>query len=201
MLTGENILAGLVTGLAAGIQPGPLAALVVREASRHGFAAGARVAFAPMLSDGPIVLGVMALQRYYNGRNWPLSLLAWCGAFYCLWLAWQTLRLDFNHVPEALPAHRTLGQAVMVNLLNPNPYIFWLTVGAAYMTRGGALAVTAFVFSFLTAIVSTKIGVAWLVARASTRRLPKTGVWIGRALALALIVFALRLFHQGLTVT
>jgi threonine/homoserine/homoserine lactone efflux protein len=199
MLTGENILAGMVLGVAAGIQPGPLAALVVREASRYGFAAGARVAFAPVLSDGPIVLLAVAVQRYFSGLNFPFAIFALCAAFYCLWLAWQTWRLDFNQVPGTSPSDRSFGQAVIVNLLNPNPYIFWLTVGAAYICNRGPLAGAGFVVAFLLAIVGTKIFLAWVIARASRQWPPQTGIWISRALALALIVFALRLFHQAWT--
>lgn len=50
-----ELLAGLSIGLAAGISPGPLQALVVTSTLRGGFGAGWRVAAAPLLTDVPIV--------------------------------------------------------------------------------------------------------------------------------------------------
>lgn len=185
---------GLILGVSAGLQPGPLAALVVRAAARGGFAAGARVAFAPLLTDGPVILLTVLLLRPMREYGVVLSALAVCGAGYCLWLARETWRPGAATAADTstqVPAG-SLREAVVVNLLNPNPYLFWLTVGGAWLGRGGAADGAAFVVAFMVGIVGTKVAVAWVAARARTGggRVPP---WIARSLALALVVFAVQM--------
>ncbi|MCG3145531.1 MAG: hypothetical protein HONDAALG_03148 [Gammaproteobacteria bacterium] len=188
------LTAGLVLGVSAGLQPGPLTALVVRAAARGGFAAAARVAFAPLLTDGPIILVAVLLLRPMREYGAVLSALAVGGAAYCLWLARETWRL--GAAPAAAADTRapagSLREAVVVNLLNPNPYLFWLTAGGAWLGRGGAADGAVFVAAFMVGIVGTKVAVAWVAARARTGggRVPP---WIARALALALVVFAVQM--------
>ena len=57
-----ELLAGLSIGLAAGLAPGPLQALILTATLQRGFGAGWRVAVAPLLTDAPIVaLSVLAV--------------------------------------------------------------------------------------------------------------------------------------------
>ncbi|MCG3201354.1 MAG: hypothetical protein NFCOHLIN_01220 [Gammaproteobacteria bacterium] len=188
-----NLTAGLVLGLSAGLQPGPLAALVVRAAVQGGFAAGARAAFAPLLSDGPIILVAVLLLRPMRGYGTVLSALALCGAAYCLWLAWETWRLgNMPSVRGPAPAD-SLREAVLVNLLNPNPYLFWLTVGGAWLGRGGGAEGAAFVAAFMSGIIGTKLAMAWMAARTRTAGGGTAPPWIARLLAVALVIFALQI--------
>jgi len=46
----EAFLLGASLGFAAGVSPGPLLAIVLREALRHGAAAGMRAALAPLVT-------------------------------------------------------------------------------------------------------------------------------------------------------
>ena len=55
---------GVVFGLAAGLMPGPLLALVIQQTLRHGPGEGIKVAAAPLLTDLPIVAAALfALDR------------------------------------------------------------------------------------------------------------------------------------------
>ena len=51
----SDTLFGVVFGLAAGLMPGPLLALVIQQTLRHGPGEGIKVAAAPLLTDLPIV--------------------------------------------------------------------------------------------------------------------------------------------------
>lgn len=189
------LTAGLVLGVSAGLQPGPLAALVVRAAARGGFAAGARVAFAPLLTDGPIILVAVLLLRPMRGYGVVLTALAAFAAAYCLWLAWETWRLGVATAvaTDAPTAAESLREAVLVNLLNPNPYLFWLTVGGAWLSRGGAADGAAFVAAFMAGIIGTKLVMAWLAAQTRRARGGRVPPWIARLLAVALVIFAVEL--------
>ncbi|CAA9508743.1 MAG: hypothetical protein AVDCRST_MAG85-2212, partial [uncultured Solirubrobacteraceae bacterium] len=80
----ESLLLGLSLGLGAGLAPGPLLALVVGATLERGFAAGARIAAAPLVSDAPIVaLCVLVLGGLPDEALAALSL---AGAVFVLWL-------------------------------------------------------------------------------------------------------------------
>ena len=49
------LLLGLSLGIGAGVAPGPLLAVVIRATLEGGFAAGARVAVGPLITDLPII--------------------------------------------------------------------------------------------------------------------------------------------------
>lgn len=188
----NHLSAGLVLGLGAGLQPGPLAALVVRAAARGGFAAGARVAFAPLLTDGPIIVLAVLILRPMREHGVVLSALGLCGAVYCLWLARETWRLGSATATAAgarAPAG-SLREAVLVNLLNPNPYLFWLTAGGAWLGRGGAVDGAGFVAAFMAGIIGTKVAMAWMASHAHAGGGRRASPWIARLLALALVIFA-----------
>ncbi len=194
-LTGQ-VLAAFVLGVTAGIQPGPLSALVIREASNKGFAAGAVASFAPMATDLPLILAAVLLLRPLSDYPAALTALSVAGAAYCCWLAWETWTLPALAAAKSAPAAGSFRQAVMVNLLNPNPYVFWFTVGGAYLTRGIAEAVT-FAVVFLVAIVSTKAGIAWVAARALRPASARTRYFVNCALALLLLALAAQLLWRG----
>jgi threonine/homoserine/homoserine lactone efflux protein len=50
------LLLGLSLGIGAGVAPGPLLAVVIRSTLEGGFAAGAKVACGPLVTDLPIIV-------------------------------------------------------------------------------------------------------------------------------------------------
>lgn len=193
-LTG-HALAAFVLGVTAGMQPGPLSALVIREASNKGFAAGAVASFAPMATDLPLILAAVLLLRPLSDYPAAATALSVAGAAYCCWLAWETWTLPALGAAPGASATGSFRQAVMVNLLNPNPYVFWFTVGGAYLTSGIAEAVT-FAGVFLIAIVSTKTGIAWVTARALRPASAQMRRCVNRALTVLLLALAAQLLWR-----
>lgn len=196
------LLSGLSLGLAAGLSPGPMFALVVSQTLRHGLREGVRVAFAPLLSDLPIVL----LSLYAVSRLASLSsALAWLGilgGFLVAWLGIDSLRAARLHLnPAAASAPpRSLSKAVAVNLFNPHVYLFWITVGAPLVLKGfrqTAAAPLAFLAAFYAALIGSKILLATFVSR-SRRILDGSALRVVHfLLALALFVLAAWMIRSG----
>lgn len=131
----EHVLIGAGFAFAAAIQPGPLQAFLLASVARRGWRRTLPAALAPLLSDGPIAaLVLLVLNRL------PAALGRWlqvAGGVLLLWLAWSSFR-QWRGTTAAVvdddggSAPRTLGQAVLVNILNPNPYLGWsLVLGPA----------------------------------------------------------------------
>jgi threonine/homoserine/homoserine lactone efflux protein len=105
---------------------------------RQGWRKTLPMIFAPLLSDGPvIVIVLLALSRM---PDWWLQVLRLAGGLFALYLAAGTFRAwrDFNLQPQIPPAgiRQNLFRAVLVNLLNPGPYLFWSLVTGPLLLSG-----------------------------------------------------------------
>jgi threonine/homoserine/homoserine lactone efflux protein len=130
----EYILIGGGFALAAVLQPGPLQAYLLSSVMQRGWRRTLPACLAPLLSDGPIiVLALLVLTRISTELQ---MILRFGGGLLLLYLAWTSFQ-HWKHgiqqdAAQTESAPRTLLQAVMVNLLNPNPYLAWsLVLGPA----------------------------------------------------------------------
>jgi len=195
-------LSGLTLGLAAGIAPGPLTALVIAETLRHGRGAGLRVAVAPLLTDLPIVIVSVGLLSLLARVEVFLGGVSMVGAGFVTWLGWQSLTaMETPGEGDAAPP-RSLRKGVATNFLNPHPYLFWLSVGAPLTVRaweaGRWTAAAGFIGGFYLCLVGMKVVLAALVDRSRGALRGRGYQWANRLMGLALIVLALLLFRDGL---
>ncbi|MCG2811759.1 MAG: LysE family transporter [Candidatus Aminicenantes bacterium] len=170
---------------AASVQPGPLQAFLLARAAADGWKRTLPAAFAPLLSDGPIAL----LVFFMLGRL-PFAfqrMLRAAGGFFLLYLAWAAFRK--LREPAAASSNkkqyaaRTMLQAAMVNVLNPNPYLAWaLVLGPAVVRawQNGPSNAIALIVAFYGTMVSMLAG--FIILAASARQLGRRGQ---RALAFA----------------
>ncbi|NDJ52609.1 MAG: LysE family transporter [Chloroflexi bacterium] len=187
------LLSGLSLGVVAWI-PGPFQAFIVNRAIQDGWQRTWPAAFAPLLSDGPI----SALMIFLVAQA-PLAVLHGiqiAGGLFVLYLAWGAWQSWDNFRPEAMleaddDVPQSFWQAVLVNLLNPNPYIFWGTVGATILVEGWRVSPWAsvlFLLGFYFVLCGSFIVI--IVVFSSSRRL---GPQLQRVL-LAVSVVGLAIF-------
>ena len=175
---------GLSIGLAAGIGPGPLLILVVTSALQSGWRVGAMVAFAPLVSDILVVIGVLFVLDRLPDR--ALSVLGVVGGLFVIHTGVRTAReartadlarsgQSGQSVHRAL--HQALRRAAMVNLLSPSPWVFWATVLGPMTiatSRKSTWDAVTLVVGFYLGLVGAKLVLAALVA-GQRRRLSPTG--------------------------
>ncbi len=192
----EYLILGGGLGLAAGLQPGPMLAFLLSRAAAAGWRRTLPACFAPLLSDGPIALvSLLLLSRL--GPSFQVVLQA-AGGLLLLYFAAAGFR---QWRRPGLPARdgsapRTVVEAALLNLLNPNPYLGWsLVLGPTLVTAWRESEVNAFAFvaSFYGTMCGTMavfvllVGAAGVLAPASRRTL----ALIGAALLAALGAFLL----------
>ncbi|UCF38774.1 MAG: LysE family translocator, partial [Acidobacteriota bacterium] len=158
---------GITIGLSAGLAPGPLMTLVVSHSLRFGFREGLKVALAPIFSDLPIVGLSIGLTAYLSDFDIGVVVISLAGGIYLCFLAWETAAQSDLSLADEVPIG-SIRKGTLVNLLNPHPYLFWITVGAPLVFRiweqGWHLALF-FVAGFYVCLVGCKIIIAWLVSR------------------------------------
>jgi threonine/homoserine/homoserine lactone efflux protein len=205
------LLSGLTLGFTAGVNPGPLMSLVISTTLARGFAAGARVASAPLVTD--IFIVPICVLIVGSLPIWFEPVMAMVGGLFVLWLALRLARearhAAFVHVAEVPPqrARVDMQRGMLVNVLSPHPWLFWIAVGAPMLVgywRTSAWQAVAFVVTFYTMLVGAKVAMAAAIAGAMAGA-RNGGGWLTesryRALLLAsaalLGLFGLLLFLEG----
>ncbi len=192
---------GLSLGLGAGVAPGPLLAVVIRATLEGGFAAGARVAMGPFLTDVPIIAFAALLAAALPEP--ALAGLSFAGAAFLLWLGVEALREEPASVEAAAGGgaandHGSLRRGAVVNLLNPHPWVFWIAVGVPILGDSTFGEATLFLAAFYLMLVGSKLAVAALLSAGRDRLLRGPGYRLAlRASGVLLLAAAVALAVEG----
>lgn len=132
----KNILFGGSFAFAAAAQPGPLQAFLMSRVAASGWKRTLPAALAPLISDVPIAIAaILLLGRFAHGFEFALRGIGGLVFLYFAvktYIEWRTTVRGEPEAPSSSP--RTLMQAVVVNLLNPGPYLGWsLILGPAFL--------------------------------------------------------------------
>jgi threonine/homoserine/homoserine lactone efflux protein len=196
----EFLLAGLFFGITGGLTPGPLMTLVISETLKYGKRAGIKIALAPLLTDTPIVIGILYLVARVTSINLLAGIISLCGGFFLIYLGMESLgfRADSLKLSQATP--RSLLKGIVTNFLNPSPYIFWFTIGAPIILKASAESIShaiAFLCSMYICLVGSKITVALLLDRSRAFLNSTIYTWTIRGLGIILLLFAVYFFWEG----
>lgn len=185
---------GLVLGMTAGLSPGPMMTLVITQSLRFGTREGLKMAVAPLMSDLPIVaISWFALSRFAQIDH-LLGVVSLIGAGLLILIAIESWRADPAMAGDENAAPRSLLKGAIANLLNPHPWLFWLTIGSPTLIRAGTgTGAIGFLVAFYGCLVGSKVAVATIVGRYRRNLNASTCRLILRGLALALVVIACRL--------
>jgi threonine/homoserine/homoserine lactone efflux protein len=197
------LILGTTYAFAAAVQPGQLQAYLISQTLANGWRRTLPAAFAPILSDAPIVALVLLVLT----RVPPLFvyLLQLAGGVFILYLAAGAFKVwrddSGGAVASSAPPHQTLIKAAVVNLLNPNPYLGWTLVLGPLVLKAWHQSPTnaaALVAAFYATLVVTTAGI--IILFASARSLgPRVARQLVGISALALAAFGLYQLWSGAT--
>ena len=132
------IVQGIGYGLAAAAQPGPFQTYLISQTLIKGWKRSLPAAFAPLISDGPII--ALCLLVLNQVPTWFHRFLFLAGGLFVLYLAYGTYQ-TWKNFDVTIPDMETRTQqsvfkAALINTLNPNPYIFWSLVTGPILLTG-----------------------------------------------------------------
>jgi threonine/homoserine/homoserine lactone efflux protein len=137
------LLLGIGLGLSLAVPPGPVNALIAREATRHGVWGGVRAGLpAPIVDTGWMLLVVFGLPRLVDLERFT-PWLAGIGAVLMLYLAYDTAKVRGHAATPPVKAAALWA----VSLTNPYQYAWWLSAGTAFMAQQGAWGMAGFVLA------------------------------------------------------
>ncbi|MFN8435752.1 MAG: LysE family transporter [Anaerolineales bacterium] len=132
------VIQGIGFGFAAASQIGPFQTFLISQALTRGWKRALPGAFAPFLSDGPIILlSVLVLSQL---PDWAQRVMYILGGIFVLYLAygsyksWRNFDETLAH-PE-LSGQQTILKAAMTNALSPGAYLFWMFVTGPILVQG-----------------------------------------------------------------
>jgi len=192
---------GVLLGLSAGISPGPLLTLVISETITHGIRAGIKVAAAPLITDGPIIVVSLFILSRMSNADMLLGFISIVGAVFVGYLGIESMRTQVINIDIKTVKSKSLTKGILTNALSPHPYIFWFSVGGPYMVQGykaNPMSPAAFIIGFLALLVISKIAIALITERSSAFIKSAKYIYLVRALGFALLVFAVFLLRDGL---
>lgn len=196
------LLTAATIGFSAGVTPGPLQAVFLSYATRGGWKKALPAAFAPLVSDGPVILLVLLVLTKVPESF--LRILQIAGSAFLLYLAWDSYRAFRRyHVVEELTETNgwgTLLKATLMNVLAPGPWLFWSLLNGPNLLKAWAVSPwwgAGYLVAFYGTFILTNI--VLIILFSATRHL---GEKVQRALllvsAVALAGFAIYQLLQGI---
>jgi len=197
----EFFVSGMIFGLAVGIFPGPLLALIFSETLKHRKKEGIKIALSPLVTELPIVFFVSLTLSNLVKYSLLIGIISLFGACYLVYLGLKNLRIRSSVFQVESAKEDVLRQGFIANLLNPNPYLFWLSIGGPKILESLDIHISAtllFILGFYTMLIGSNICVALIVEKSRSFVEGKHLLCVVRALGVVLILFALIFVRDGL---
>ena len=197
------LIFGISYAFAAAVQPGPLQTYIISQTLKRGWRSTLPAAFAPLISDIPILVLILFLLRTMPDHF--IVILRIVGGLFLLFLAFKAFKswqeFDADKTVSNESDQKTLFNAVIVNLLNPNPYLGWSLIMGPLFLEGWRIApingVTLILGFYLTMIL-TLAGI--IILFGFTRKLgPKVSKILLGLSSIVLFAFGIYQLWQGIT--
>ncbi len=195
------ILLGIGYGFAAAVQPGPFQTYLVSQTLTKGWKRSLLIAFAPLVSDGPII--ALCLFVLNQIPLWLQRFLYIAGGLFVLYLAFGAYRAWKNFDSKQLSAEegnqKSILKGALMIVISPGPYIYWSLVTGPILLRGWRES-PVFGLGFLAGFYATvTLGLITIILLFGKAR--ELGPKVNRALigfsAIALLCFGLYQLWSG----
>ncbi len=196
-------LAFLLTTLVVVVTPGTGALFTIAAGLGRGRRASLVAAIGCTLGIVPhMVAAIAGLAAVLYASSVAFATLKYLGVAYLLFLAWRTLRdrtaltVDEEVAPRS--DLRVIGDAVLINLLNPKLTIFFFAFLPQFVDPGqpsttAAMAALSGVFMGVTLVVFAAYGLFAAAVRTHVISRPRVVTWMRRTFAASYALLAGRL--------
>ena len=125
------------------------------------------------------------------------------GGFYLVYLAYESFKFKPEDVNVELDKPKSFRKGITLNLLNPSPYIFWITVGSPLIIPAfkiNSIAPLEFIICFYIFLVGIKICIAYITGKSRQFITGKIYVNLMIILGIFISIFAFIYLYHGFQV-
>ena len=194
------LFTGFVLGLSAGLSPGPLLTLVISETLKHSAKEGIKVAIAPLMSDLPIVLTTFFILSRLSNMQPVLGTISVAGALFLVYLGCESIFFKGIDIETENVKPQSIKKGIIANFLNPNPYMFWFTIGTPTVLKAlkvNILSASLYIISFYLLLVGSKVLIAIVVGKSRFFLKSNNYIYTIRILGIILLLFAIMFLKDG----
>lgn len=156
------ILAGLLLGLSLAAPPGPMNALIAKEASQRGFSSGVRIGMGAPVADVIYLAAlVWGLSGILDNPGW-IRIASGLGALLMLYFAYSTWT---QAEPNPAKRPKSFWAGLLAALTNPYQIAWWLSGGYVFLQSQGTQGIIGLLFGIFLWVVAF----SWLVAHGAQR--------------------------------
>ena len=159
------------------------------------------VSIAPLITDIPIVAITLLILQSASENDIVFGGIHLFGGAYLIWLALNDLFSKAVQINSEVSDKNSLLKGIIINFLNPHPYIFWLSIGGTMVTKGWQnhpYYALAFIIVFYLLLVGSKVVLVFGVYKIKHLLNTTWYLLIIKSLSIFLIVFAVYLITDGL---
>lgn len=200
-------IAFLITTLVVVVTPGTGVVYTLAAGLSRGARAGVVAAIGCTLGTVPHLLAsVSGLAALLAASPTAFRAITFVGVGYLLYLAWSTIRDRSTFTPETDPtprsALRVIVKAVLINLLNPKPTLFFVAFLPQFVDPAGpdatrGMLAAGLVFMLFTLVVFSGYGMAAAVVRDRVLAQPRITAWLRRSVAATFVALGISLALSG----
>jgi threonine/homoserine/homoserine lactone efflux protein len=147
------IATSFAVGLSGAMVPGPMLTVTISDSLKKGFIAGPLVVLGHVMAELSIIILIFAGLGWFIGSNTAVFIIGTLGGFMMLLMGYRIIGSNtINEIQREDGISNSYGpvlNGILTSLSNPFFFIWWATIGWAFMFKGLELAGIMGVIGFL----------------------------------------------------
>ncbi len=204
------VVTSFLVGLSGALAPGPMLTVTISDSIEKGFIAG------PLIISGHIITEIVLILFLFAGIGWLIDsiltgiIIGIIGGLILILMGLQMFRSRIGSSNKKVKRsykskYRSILDGMLTSLANPYFFIWWATIGAAFLFKGIAIAGFLGILGFLIGHWSADIAwygtVSFLTSRGSNLMTPRSHEYILKVCGSFLIVTGTYFIISTLNIT
>jgi threonine/homoserine/homoserine lactone efflux protein len=156
-------LTSFAVGLSGALVPGPMLTITISDSVKKGFIAGPLVVMGHFIVEIALIIFIMAGFSWLIGSATVAIIIGTLGGIMLIYMGYKTSRssVEFQEItnnPVSSSRYGSVVDGIITSVSNPYFFIWWATIGWAFLFRGLEIAGIIGLIGFLIGHWSADLG-------------------------------------------